>query len=70
MAGAVEAKDYIRMMEAVGFRDISIMPVFFEKETIDSAITEMGDTIELKTIPRENIYKAVCSAKITAYKPQ
>src|ERR1043165_3631042 len=69
VAGAIEAKDYVAMMEAVGFRDISITPVFFEKETIDSAISEMGDAIELKTISCEDMYKAVYSAKITACKP-
>ena len=69
VAGAVEANEYIGMMEAVGFSDISIVPVFFEKETIDSAITEMGNAIELKTISRDDVYKAVYSAKITAWKP-
>src|SRR6266540_2763809 len=68
VAGAIEAKDYVAMLEAVGFTNISITPVFFEKETIDSAITEMGDAIELKTIARDDLYKAVFSAKITAYK--
>ena len=68
VAGAVEAKDYIAMMEAVGFTNISITPVFFDKETVDSAISEMGDVIELKTISREDVYRAVYSAKITAYK--
>jgi SAM-dependent methyltransferase len=69
VAGAVEAKDYVAMMEAIGFTNISIAPVFFDEQTIDSAIAEMGDAIELKTISREDIYKAVYSAKITAYKP-
>src|SRR5687767_14067920 len=46
VAGAVEAKDYIGMMEAVGFTNISIQPVFFEKETVDSAISDMGSSIE------------------------
>ena len=69
VAGAVEAKDYIAMMAAVGFTNISITPVFFDKETIDSALTEMGDAIELKTLSRDDVYKAVYSAKITAYKP-
>jgi SAM-dependent methyltransferase len=68
VAGAVEAKDYIGMMEAVGFINISITPVFFEKETVNSAIAEMGDVIELKTVSRDDVYKAVYSAKITAYK--
>ncbi len=69
VAGAVEIKDYIAMMEAVGFTNISITPVFFDKETVDSAIADIGDAMELKTIQREDVYKAVYSAKITAYKP-
>jgi SAM-dependent methyltransferase len=68
VAGAVEAKDYIGMMEAVGFTNISITPVFFDKQTVDSAIDEMGDIIELKMISRDDVYKAVYSAKIIAYK--
>ena len=67
VAGAVEAKDYIGMMEAVGFTDISIKPVFFDKETVDSALADME--LDVKQYPREDIYKAVYSAKITAYKP-
>jgi SAM-dependent methyltransferase len=68
VAGAVEVKDYIAMMEAVGFSNISITPVFFDKETVDSAIADLGDVIELKTVSRDDVYKAVYSAKITAYK--
>ncbi|MBN2118938.1 MAG: arsenite methyltransferase [Anaerolineales bacterium] len=70
VAGALEAKEYVAMMAAVGFTNISITPVFFDKETVDSAIAELGDASELKTIQRDDIYKAVYSAKITAYKPQ
>src|SRR5215213_2998500 len=69
VAGAVEAEEYVGMMKSVGFTDISIVPVFFDKETIDSAINDMKDMIELKTVSREDVYKAVYSAKITAYKP-
>lgn len=69
VAGAVEAEEYIGMMKSVGFTDISIVPVFFDKETVDSAIADMKDAIELQTISRDDIYKAVYSAKITAYKP-
>jgi SAM-dependent methyltransferase len=67
VAGAVEAKDYIGMMESVGFTDISIKPVFFDKETVDSALDEMK--LDVKEYPREAVYKAVYSVKITAYKP-
>ena len=68
VAGAVEVNDYIAMMEAVGFTDISITPVFFDKETVDSAIADMGGVIELKTVSRDDVYKAVYSAKISAFK--
>lgn len=68
VAGAVQAEDYVGMMKSVGFTDISIKPVFFDKEIIDSALAEFKDSIDLDGIPREDIYKAVYSAKITAYK--
>jgi SAM-dependent methyltransferase len=67
VAGAVEVKDYIGMMEAVGFTDIAINPVFFDEETVDSALNEMK--LDVQNQPREAIYKAVYSAKITAHKP-
>jgi len=66
VAGAVEAKDYISMMEAVGFTNVSVTPVFFDKETVDSALNEMK--LDVNEYPRDNVYKAVYSAKITAYK--
>lgn len=68
VAGAVEVSEYIGMMEAVGFTDVSVTPVFFDKETVDSAIDDLGNMAELKTISREDIYRSVYSAKITAYK--
>ncbi len=67
VAGAVEAKEYIAIMESVGFTDISIKPVFFDKETVDSALDEMK--LDVTEYPRDAVYKAVYSAKITAYKP-
>jgi SAM-dependent methyltransferase len=70
VAGAVEAKGYTGMMKAVGFTDVSVTPVFFGQETVDSALNDLGDAIELKTIERDEVYKAVFSAKITAYKPR
>ena len=69
VAGAVAAKEYIGMMESVGFSNISITPVFFDQETVDAAINDIKDMVELKTISRDDVYKAVYSAKITAYKP-
>jgi len=67
VAGAVQAEEYIAMMNSVGFTDISITPVFFDKEFVESAIAEMN--LDVSNYPREEIYKAIFSAKITAYKP-
>jgi SAM-dependent methyltransferase len=69
VAGAMDAKEYIGLMESVGFTNISVTPVFFDKETVDSAIDDMKDMVELQTVSRDDVYKAVYSAKITAYKP-
>jgi arsenite methyltransferase len=69
VAGAVEASEYIGMMETVGFTNVSVTPVFFDQTTVDNALDDLKDTIELKTILRDDVYKAVYSAKITAYKP-
>ena len=67
VAGAVDAKEYIAMMEAAGFTDISVKPVFFDKQTVDDAMGDMK--LDLGSYSKEDIYKAVYSAKITAYKP-
>jgi SAM-dependent methyltransferase len=69
VAGAVDAQEYIAMMETVGFTEISVNPVFFDKETVDAALDDLGDIVELKTIAREDVYKSVYSAKISARKP-
>jgi len=69
VAGAVDAKEYIAMMKSVGFADIAIKPVFFDKEIIDTALAGMEDEIDLSSFSRDEVYKAVYSAKITAYKP-
>jgi SAM-dependent methyltransferase len=69
VAGAVEADEYIGMMETVGFTEISVTPVFFDKATVDTALDNMRDAIELQTLPREKVYEAVYSAKIAARKP-
>lgn len=68
VAGAIDAKEYVGMMEAAGFMNISVTPVFLDKETVDSALEEMR--LDVKEYPREDVYKTVYSAKITAYKPQ
>jgi len=69
VAGAVDAKDYIAMMENSGFTDISITPTFFDKETVDEAVKEVGTQIDLTNISQDELYKTVYSARIIARKP-
>ena len=69
VAGAVDAKDYIAMMESAGFSEITVTPTFLDKETVDEAIKGVGDQIDLKAVSRDELYKTVYSARITAVKP-
>ena len=70
VAGAVEATAYVEMLTSAGFREISIVPVYFDEETIESAMNDRKYAVELKTVSRPEISKAVYSAKITANKPR
>jgi len=70
VAGAVDAKDYIAMMESAGFTDISITPTFFDKETVDEAVKEVGTQIDLTNVSQDELYKTVYSARIAARKPE
>lgn len=67
VAGAVQAKEYVAMMEAAGYTNISIKPVFFDKQTVDDALGDMK--LDVSRYSKDDVYKAVYSAKITAYKP-
>jgi len=70
VSGAVDAKEYIGMMQAIGFENISVTPVFFDKDTVDDVLKDLDEMTALPTtISRDDVYKAVYSAKITAYKP-
>ncbi len=69
IAGALDIKDYQSAMTAAGFSDIDITPSYFDEETINEAIRDMGDQVDLKTFSKETITKTVFSARITACKP-
>ena len=68
VAGALDVKEYVAMMEAAGLKDIEIKPVYFHRSTIDEVVADLKDTIDLRGISQEELYKTVFSAKITAYK--
>jgi SAM-dependent methyltransferase len=69
VAGALDAKDFIAGLEAAGFTDISLTPVYLSKEMVNEAVSQLGDEIDLRNVPEDSIHQTVYSAKITAYKP-
>ena len=69
VAGALDAKDYVTMMAAAGFTDIAVTPTYFDKQTVDEALREIGEPVNPATGSQEELYKTVYSARITAWKP-
>ncbi|MCJ7662037.1 MAG: arsenite methyltransferase [Anaerolineales bacterium] len=68
VAGALDADEYIAAIEAAGFTDIEIKPVYFDKAMIDNAVEQL-DLGEVVIASTESLEKSVYSAKVTARKP-
>jgi len=69
VAGALDVQDYVAAIEAAGFVGVELVPVYLDREFIDDGIRQMGGKIDLDGMSQDKIYKAIFSAKITAYKP-
>ncbi|MBN1303940.1 MAG: arsenite methyltransferase [Anaerolineales bacterium] len=70
VAGALDINEYTAVLEEVGFTNIEIIPVYFDPETVNEAVTEPERSIDPDTIPQEMLTKTVFSARISAYKPE
>lgn len=68
VAGAWDAKDYIAAIEAAGFTDVELSPVYLDKETIDEAVEQLELADATQIVDDESLYKAIFSAKVTARK--
>ena len=69
VAGALEVKDYIAAIQAAGFGDVQVQPVYLPKEVIDEGLKQLGSQAEaIREASGDAIYRTVFSAKITAYK--
>jgi arsenite methyltransferase len=64
IAGALDVTDYIGAIQAAGFVDVELTPVYFDKAQVDEALHELN--LEAKDA---SVYNAAFSAKITARKP-
>ncbi len=69
VAGAQDAREYIALMQAAGYAEITLTPSYFTREQVDEAVRELGDTIDLDTVSQECLYSTIYSARITARRP-
>jgi len=69
IAGALDVADYRRSIESAGFTAIQITPAYFEEAAINEAITTIKESVDIEAMSREELTKAVFSARITARKP-
>jgi arsenite methyltransferase len=69
VSGALDIREYIAGIQESGFVDVEIVPVYLDREQVDDAVHQLGGEIQLVGLSKEEVYKAVFSAKITARKP-
>jgi arsenite methyltransferase len=69
VAGALDVKDYLAAIQAAGFTDAELTPVYLPREVVDDAAKQLGEGIDISQVSGDTLYKAVFSAKIKARKP-
>jgi arsenite methyltransferase len=70
VAGALDVKDYLAAIQAAGFTDAELTPVYLPREMVDDAARQLGEGIDISQVSGDSLYKAVFSAKIKARKPE
>jgi ubiquinone/menaquinone biosynthesis C-methylase UbiE len=68
VSGAWEVKDYLAAIQAAGFEEVQLTPVYMDRALVEEAIQQL-DLQDAVTAAGESIYTAVFSAKVTARKP-
>lgn len=69
VSGALDVEEYIAGIKASGFVDVEVVPVYLDREQVDDAVSQLGGEVHLGGISKEEVYKSVFSAKISAHKP-
>jgi arsenite methyltransferase len=72
IAGALDIKEYITAIEAAGFNNVEITPVYWESTEIDAALVELDENhpgLKGSIKDTESLYRSIFSAKIKATKP-
>jgi arsenite methyltransferase len=70
VAGALDVADYVRAIEAAGFTDVELTPVYWEPEMVEAAVGQLGPevTSQIEAAAGGDVTTAVFSAKVTARK--
>jgi SAM-dependent methyltransferase len=68
VAGALDVNEYIAAIQAAGFEDIELTPVYPDRETVELVVDDL-DIPNLENIDPETLRKTILSAKIRAKKP-
>jgi SAM-dependent methyltransferase len=68
VGGAWDARDYVAAIEAAGFVDVRLTPVYLDRATIAQAANQLG-LGDGAGVSAESLSKAIFSAKVVAYKP-
>ena len=70
IGGALEVSDYIAAIEAAGFVDVQLTPVYLDESLIEAAMEQLDiGKINVQDQNAGSIRQAVFSAKVTAHKP-
>lgn len=69
VSGAIDVNEYTAAMKAAGLVDIEVTPTYLDKAMIDEVVDDLKDQVEASVLPREGLYQAVFSARVTARKP-
>lgn len=68
VAGALEVQDYVAAIEAAGFTEVNVSPVYLDQEMAEEVRAQLGTEVELTGVAAEALRKTVFSAKVTARK--
>jgi ubiquinone/menaquinone biosynthesis C-methylase UbiE len=68
IAGALDVQDYVRAVQSAGFTDVSVKPVYMDRQMIEEAKELLDKEIDLSQYSEEELAQAIFSAKITAVK--
>jgi SAM-dependent methyltransferase len=68
VAGALELSEYVAFLEAAGFQDVDVRPVYLSTEMLAEAAEQLSEEIDLVQVDEQALSRSVFSAKITAHK--